>query len=395
MAVLLFFICCLMRLLFIICFSVFTLSSHAQDPALPSWMLHALGVHGDLGKEAAADSALYQLQGPLHPERNRFIGTYAIRAKYWEYEPTTWKIEGWSSSTQSVITIHRPGLNSLFFLADRRAGVVLTLDSDTPDTYVNIEHLVELTEWVKGGVEIYRARYTPIDEIPAALTRTLSGHPCSPMRFSTDRDTITCWSYEHVPSPFSDIRGWLKFMPELLLQLSMMDGHTTLQVESKRHTVTVTAIKPGNFSRPRADLSSYDIYDPDLMRGWERSATADGLVPYGASIIAEEATQFTRPPDPLSIDDRFLGGQQAMDEYIQKAIQYPPAARKAGIHGRVYVRCLVHPLGLIQSAEIDRGVSPELDAEALRVVKTIPRLEPVMGYGDDGVMVLIVNFELP
>lgn len=77
----------------------------------------------------------------------------------------------------------------------------------------------------------------------------------------------------------------------------------------------------------------------------------------------------------------FPGGEQKMNEWISRHLVYPPNARESHIEGRVIVQFIVKTDGSIGDVEIIRGVVADLDAEALRVVKSIPRFNPAMLNG--------------
>lgn len=66
------------------------------------------------------------------------------------------------------------------------------------------------------------------------------------------------------------------------------------------------------------------------------------------------------------------GGQDAFRRYIADNLRYPQTAAESGIEGRVFVQFVVGADGSVQSAEIVRGVHPQLDREALRVVMSSP-----------------------
>jgi len=72
----------------------------------------------------------------------------------------------------------------------------------------------------------------------------------------------------------------------------------------------------------------------------------------------------------------FPGGNEAMSKFMVQNIKYPESAKKAGIQGTVYVSFIVNSEGNVTKAEIQKSVSPELDAEALRVVNTMPVWTP-------------------
>lgn len=77
----------------------------------------------------------------------------------------------------------------------------------------------------------------------------------------------------------------------------------------------------------------------------------------------------------------FRGGETALLKYLQENVKYPPKAFKDSIQGRVVVQFLIDPAGCVGEVKVVRSVSEELDAEAVRVVKTLPRFVPGRMYG--------------
>ena len=77
----------------------------------------------------------------------------------------------------------------------------------------------------------------------------------------------------------------------------------------------------------------------------------------------------------------FPGGETALLKYLQENIKYPPKAAKDSIQGRVVVQFLIDPQGCVGEVKVARSVSEELDAEAVRVVKTLPRFVPGRMFG--------------
>ena len=72
----------------------------------------------------------------------------------------------------------------------------------------------------------------------------------------------------------------------------------------------------------------------------------------------------------------FPGGQELLLKYLAANIKYPASAVKAKKQGRVIVTFIVQKDGSITHAKIARSINPELDAEALRVVKGMPKWTP-------------------
>ena len=72
----------------------------------------------------------------------------------------------------------------------------------------------------------------------------------------------------------------------------------------------------------------------------------------------------------------FPGGDLGLMKYIQKNVKYPPIAKEYNITGKVYVQFIVDKSGTVTNVKIVRGVDKNLDAEALRVVKSLPKYKP-------------------
>lgn len=73
---------------------------------------------------------------------------------------------------------------------------------------------------------------------------------------------------------------------------------------------------------------------------------------------------------------QFPGGQGVMMKYLAANIKYPASAVKAKKQGRVIVSFVIQKDGSVTNARIVKSVDPELDAEALRIVKAMPNWTP-------------------
>ena len=69
----------------------------------------------------------------------------------------------------------------------------------------------------------------------------------------------------------------------------------------------------------------------------------------------------------------FPGGQGALMKWLSNNIRYPESAQQNDIQGRVIVKFVVEKDGSIGAATILKGVDKDLDREALRVVKRMPK----------------------
>lgn len=73
---------------------------------------------------------------------------------------------------------------------------------------------------------------------------------------------------------------------------------------------------------------------------------------------------------------QFPGGEAALMKYLQSQIKYPPGAMKDSVQGRVVVQFVVDSTGHVGEIKVVRSVREDLDAEAVRVIKTLPRFAP-------------------
>lgn len=74
----------------------------------------------------------------------------------------------------------------------------------------------------------------------------------------------------------------------------------------------------------------------------------------------------------------FPGGIQELMSFLSKNIKYPASAMKNNIQGRVIVQFVVEKDGTPTEFNVIRSVDPTLDAEALRVMKEMPKWKPGM-----------------
>ncbi|WP_091842853.1 TonB family protein [Prevotella sp. ne3005] len=79
---------------------------------------------------------------------------------------------------------------------------------------------------------------------------------------------------------------------------------------------------------------------------------------------------------------QFPGGPSALFEFISKNIQYPKEAEDANLQGRVIVSFVVEKDGSVSNAKVVRPIDPLLDAEALRVVNSMPKWIPGKQNGE-------------
>ena len=73
---------------------------------------------------------------------------------------------------------------------------------------------------------------------------------------------------------------------------------------------------------------------------------------------------------------QFPGGEAALMKYLQSHINYPPMAAENNIQGRVVVQFVVDKTGKVGEVKVVRSVDKDLDKEAVRVCKSLPKFTP-------------------
>ena len=73
---------------------------------------------------------------------------------------------------------------------------------------------------------------------------------------------------------------------------------------------------------------------------------------------------------------QFPGGEAALMKYLQSHINYPPMAAENNIQGRVVVQFVVDKTGKVGEVKVVRSVDKDLDREAVRVCKSLPKFTP-------------------
>lgn len=93
----------------------------------------------------------------------------------------------------------------------------------------------------------------------------------------------------------------------------------------------------------------------------------------------------------------FPGGLQALFTFISENLRYPAQAAENGIEGKILVQFTVNKDGKITDPKIIRPVDPDLEAEAIRLVRSMPDWIPATDDSDapvSSVMTLPVNFKI-
>jgi protein TonB len=87
----------------------------------------------------------------------------------------------------------------------------------------------------------------------------------------------------------------------------------------------------------------------------------------------------------------FVGGEEAMMDYLRKTIKFPAAAREEGITGTVYVKFVVNKSGEVVNVELLRGIGGGCEEVAIKAIRNMPKWNPGMQNGEP----VNVQYNLP
>ena len=150
---------------------------------------------------------------------------------------------------------------------------------------------------------------------------------------------------------------------------------------------SVAAVVTASVQQDRTIVSEMQSPEPAIV---EAEALTD--VPEAEEQAIEENTVEQAPEEPVpepkkiykSVEQmpEFPGGAEGLMKYLQENIKYPPEAAKNNIGGRVVLQFVIDETGQVGDVKVVRSVSEEIDAEAVRVIKTLPKFEPARQDGE-------------
>jgi len=162
--------------------------------------------------------------------------------------------------------------------------------------------------------------------------------------------------------------------------LTDMDGKFTLLVK-KGDVIQVSFVGYQTQSVVVKDESPLTILMRDDVQPMEEMVVV-GYTPKEEVKYTKVEVEETEEPQEKVIFQvveempEFQGGMGEAMKFLAKNIKYPVAAQQAKIEGRVIVQFVVERDGSISDVHTLRGVNPDLDAEAIRVVSLMPKWKP-------------------
>ncbi len=81
---------------------------------------------------------------------------------------------------------------------------------------------------------------------------------------------------------------------------------------------------------------------------------------------------FRYSADTFEVLPEFPGGMPALNQFLMRTIKYPKSAIRKGISGTVFVGFVIRANGQVWDVQVLKGIHPDCDAEAVRVIGLMP-----------------------
>lgn len=147
--------------------------------------------------------------------------------------------------------------------------------------------------------------------------------------------------------------------------------------EQKPIPVTILNPPPPPITLPKI-VEIPNEEEPDIDLDFTLDVDIDeetAIAEYVPDEIPKEATDDTPflfvEEDPAPAD-----GMKSFYTYLSKNLNYPKKAIRDGVEGKVYVQFVVNTDGSLTDLKVLKGISPECDQEAMRVLANAPKWKP-------------------
>lgn len=154
-------------------------------------------------------------------------------------------------------------------------------------------------------------------------------------------------------------------------------------------TVQVTQIAIVDAEEVKNEVMDMEAQQEDnTARGVVNQEGSDDADKFQA--VAEQVVVKEPEPEPVKEEQIFVaveqqpefpGGTAALMKWLGNNVRYPQMALENGISGRVIVKFVVEKDGSVSGVTLVRGVDKDLDREAIRVVKSMPKWQPGKNNG--------------
>jgi len=181
---------------------------------------------------------------------------------------------------------------------------------------------------------------------------------------------------------------WTNIMPVFIEKEFERENHAELFVPA-----VIQEIYQPKISKPEIVYEDYVVVEeiPESEKsentGYISFNQESNEIPTTNTVVETSApVEIEIKKEPVTLAEtmpQFPGGQSELIRFIYKNIEYPLAALKQGIEGRVWCSFIVEADGSISNINLEEGVFIFLDDEAIRVLKIMPNWIPGQTKGEN------------
>ncbi|MEI9921247.1 MAG: energy transducer TonB [Bacteroidota bacterium] len=129
------------------------------------------------------------------------------------------------------------------------------------------------------------------------------------------------------------------------------------------------------------------VWKGDTNKGTYEEVYENGKLIEGVQLIDDKKYTYTA----IAVQPEFDGGLPGLSSFISSNLVYPRKARRMGTQGNVFIEFVIDKDGKVINIKMLKGIGPECDAEALRVISIMPKWNPGLLRGTP----VKVRFVLP
>jgi len=160
------------------------------------------------------------------------------------------------------------------------------------------------------------------------------------------------------------------------------DPSTRMQIETSAGSASANAVIPEKIVDDNLVPAQQDTQQPSTGNSDSTNASSNGTGTQGtgtsnAGGVGEGGEVY----GSADINPQFPGGPRAMQEFINSNIRYPEIALNMNVRGTILVYVVIMSDGSLRDFKVVRGLQPDLDAEVLRMVKSMPLWIPAKRGG--------------
>lgn len=146
------------------------------------------------------------------------------------------------------------------------------------------------------------------------------------------------------------------------------------------YVIPVAALALSAFATPEIVSPVQDVVSKFESKGTDTSADLQAIGKFSPEIMGEVQNATTANEDTIygKVDKNaeYPGGTEALMKFMMTNLKYPETCRKEGIQGRVVIKFVVNTDGSIVDMEETRSPHADLTAEAMRIIKMMPKWTP-------------------